>query len=140
MNKGEIAQAKFHEGYNCSQAVALAFTEELGLTEDQVKKLSSGFGGGIGRQRLTCGAVLGMTMVLGNVHYKGDKLEVYKVVTDACEEVKKELGSISCAELLDGVEVTSGVKPEERTKEYYQKRPCAEICKVVADITAKYLK
>ncbi len=140
MTKGEIAETKFKEGFNCSQAVALAFTEELGLTEDQVKKLSAGFGGGIGRQRLTCGAVLGMTMVLSNAVYKGDKLEVYSVITDACSEVKEKLGSISCAELLEGVEVTKGVAPEERTKEYYQKRPCAEICRIVADITAKYLK
>lgn len=140
MTKGEIAEARFKEGYNCSQAVALAFTDELGLTEEQVKKLSAGFGGGIGRQRLTCGAVLGMTMVLSNAVYKGDKLEVYSVITDACNEVKKKLGSISCAELLEGVEVTKGVAPEERTKEYYQKRPCAEICRIVADITEKYLK
>ncbi len=140
MNKGEIAKAKFIEGYNCSQAVALAFTDELGLTEEQVKKLSAGFGGGIGRQRLTCGAVLGMTMVLSNAVYKGDKLEVYKVITDACAEVKEQLGSISCAELLAGVETTKGVAPEERTKEYYQKRPCAEICEIVANITEKYLK
>ena len=140
MTKGEIAEARFKEGYNCSQAVALAFTDELGLTEEQVKKLSAGFGGGIGRQRLTCGAVLGMTMVLSNAVYKGDKLEVYKVITDACNEVKEKLGSISCAELLEGVEVTKGVAPEERTKEYYQKRPCAEICRIVADITEKYLK
>ena len=81
MTKGEIAKNIFEQGVNCAQAVALAFKDEMGLTEDQIKKLIIGFGGGFGRQRLVCGAVSGMTMVLSYLKSDGeDKLAIYKII------------------------------------------------------------
>ena len=127
MGKGQLAKFYFEQGCNCSQAVVLAFKEEIGLSEDVLKKLSIGLGGGVARQRLVCGAVSGMTMVLSYMLSDGnDKLAIYKIVQDACEEFKREVGSLICAELLDGVasKDTSPI-PSERTKEYYKKRPCA---------------
>lgn len=141
MTKGELAKEIFSTGKNCAQSVALAFQKELGLTEEQISKLSIAFGGGFGRQRLTCGAVSGLTMVLGYLLSNGeDKLAIYKIIQDACAEVKQELGSLVCAELLDGITSDSSPTPEARTAEYYKKRPCAEICRICADITDKYLK
>lgn len=141
MNKGELAKHYFEQGNNCSQAVVLAFKEEIGMDEKTLKKLSIGLGGGFGRQRLVCGAVSGMTMVLSYLLSDGvDKLAIYKVVQDACAEFKKELGSLICAELLDGVEAkdTSPV-PSERTAQYYKKRPCGEICAIAAEIAQKFI-
>ena len=123
MNKGELAKEYFTSGLNCSQAVVLAFKDELGLTEEQLKKLAIGYGGGVGRQRHVCGAVLGMTMVLSYLKSDGiDKLNAYALIKDACATVKQKLGSIVCADLLSDKKV-----------------PCGEICKIVADITADYL-
>ena len=140
MTKGEIAKEIFLSGKNCSQAVVLAFKQEMGLTEEQLEKLSIGFGGGIGRLRLTCGAVSGMVMVLSYLKSKNiNRAEIYPIIQSACKDVKDELGSLVCAELLEGVKTDNSPIPEERTKEYYKKRPCAEICQVVADITQKYL-
>lgn len=141
MTKGELAYNLFKEGNNCAQAVALAFKDELKLSEEDIKKLIIGFGGGFGRQRLVCGAVSGMTMVLGYLKSDGvDKMSIYQIIQDACKEVKDELGSLICAELLDGADaIKTNPTPDERTAEYYKKRPCADICKFVADITAKYL-
>ena len=139
--KGMLAKEYFEKGYNCSQAVALAFTKELNMTEDAVKKAVIGFGGGFGRQRLVCGAVSGMTFVLGCIKSDGqDKLSIYKIIQDACNEIKQELGSLICADLLEGkVKIETSFVPEERTTEYYKKRPCGEIVKFVAEITQKYL-
>ena len=76
MTKGQIAKENFESGMNCSQSVVLAFKDEMGLSEEQLKKLSIGFGGGIARQRQVCGAVCGMTMVLSYLKSDGnDKLE-----------------------------------------------------------------
>ena len=50
MTKGQIAKANFESGLNCAQAVVLSFKEELGFSEEQLKKLSIGFGGGVARQ------------------------------------------------------------------------------------------
>ena len=65
MNRVEKAEELFKSGYNCSQSVIGAFCDDLGLDFNTTMKLSEGFGGGIGRMRLTCGAVSGMVMVTG---------------------------------------------------------------------------
>ncbi|MBQ7348987.1 MAG: C_GCAxxG_C_C family protein [Clostridia bacterium] len=141
MTKGELAKNIFQSGRNCAQSVALAFKDELGLTEEQISNLIIGFGGGFGRQRLVCGAVSGMVMVLGYMLSDGkDSLSIYNIVQKACAEFKLELGSLICAELLDGINNDTNPKPEARTKEYYEKRPCADICQVAANIVDKYLK
>lgn len=140
MTKGELAKENFSKGMNCAQAVTLAFKDELNLPEDVLKKLIIGFGGGFGRQRLTCGAVSGMVAVLGALTSDGqDKLAIYSTVQKACADFIAELGTLSCAELLDGIQVDKSPKPEDRTQEYYKKRPCAEICAIAASITEKYL-
>ncbi len=104
MTKGDLAKQNFLSGLNCSQAVALAFQSEMGLDEETIKKLSIGFGGGLARQRLTCGAVSGMAMVLSYLLSNGeDKLQIYKIIQDACADFKGELGTLICEELLNGV-------------------------------------
>ena len=129
MTKGELAKKNFESGMNCAQAVLLAFKDEMNMDEVALKKLIIGFGGGFARQRYVCGAVSGMTMVLSYLKSDGeDKLSSYALIKEACDKVKQELGSIICSELMQ--DVVNGK----------QKRPCAEICQIVADITAEYLK
>ena len=65
MEKGILAVELFVEGYNCAQAVAMVFSDEMGMTREQTAKLASSFGGGMGRMREVCGAVSGMLMVAG---------------------------------------------------------------------------
>ena len=124
MSKGEIAKSNYQSGLNCAQAVAVSFKEELNLDEITIKKLIVGFGGGFGKQRLVCGAVSGMTMVLGYLNSDTkNKLEIYAIIKEACDKVKEKLGSIICADLI-------GEK----------KIPCADICQIVADITAEMIE
>ena len=140
--KGEIAKENFLQGYNCCQAVVLAFKDEMGITEETLKKLSIGFGGGLARQRLTCGAVSGMAIVLGALKSDGkDKGYIYSLIQRACEEFKAETGSIICAEMLSGeILKDKSAIPEERTAEYYKKRPCADLCYLAAEIAEKYIR
>ena len=63
MNKGEIARQYFLNGYNCAQAVALAFCDELALPPETALRLVSGFGGGMGRLREVCGAFSGAAWI-----------------------------------------------------------------------------
>ena len=140
--KGEIAKGYFLQGLNCCQAVVLAFKDEMGITEETLKKLSIGFGGGLARQRLTCGAVSGMAIVLGALKSDGkDKGYIYSLIQRACEEFKAETGSIICAEMLSGeILKDKSAIPEERTAEYYKKRPCADLCYLAAEIAEKYIR
>ena len=141
MQKSDITKQNFLSGLACSQAVALAFKDELNIDEKTLANLTLGFGGGFARQRLVCGAVSGMTMVISALVSDGKtKAEVYKILQDAYAEVKDELGSIICAELLGiSTPTTNFGEPEKRTPEYYKKRPCADICEICAKIAEKYI-
>ncbi len=141
MQKSDIAKQNFLSGLACSQAVALAFKDELNIDEKTLTNLTLGFGGGFARQRLVCGAVSGMTMVISALVSDGKtKAEVYKILQDAYAEVKDELGSIICAELLGiSTPATNFGEPEKRTPEYYKKRPCADVCEICAKIAEKYI-
>ena len=140
MTKGDIAKQNFLSGLNCSQSVVLAFKDEIGLSEQDLLRLSVGFGGGFARLRLICGAVSGMNMVISAI-VGDDKAQVYALVRQAAEKFKQETGSIICGELLSGVTgITQGGEPEKRTQEYYKKRPCADLCLLAADIAEQILK
>ena len=53
MEKEKIAEL-FMKGIDCSQVVAGAFAEELGITQEEAYKMAAGFGGGMGIGE-TCG-------------------------------------------------------------------------------------
>ena len=64
MDHGMKAAELFLGGYNCAQAVAVAFCDVTGLEEKQAARMASAFGGGMGRMREVCGAVSGMMLIL----------------------------------------------------------------------------
>ena len=143
--KSEKAKELFMQGYNCSQAVVGAFCEDLGLDFETAMKLSSSFGGGMGRLREVCGAVSGAFMVAGLKYGYADprdktaKTEHYKLIQDMAAKFKEENGSIICRELLNlQTNQPDSPKPEARTTEYYKKRPCAELVGDAAEILAQY--
>ena len=47
MNKSEQAMNYFENGCNCSQAVLMAYAEELDIDKDIVQRVAVTFGGGI---------------------------------------------------------------------------------------------
>ena len=132
----------FKEGYNCSQAVLLAFAEELKLDPSTALKLAAPFGGGMGRLREVCGAFSGLLMVAGLKYAPADskdpkaKASHYALVQELAEQFKKSNGSIICRELL-GVGGAQDPTPQPRTQQYYQKRPCAEMVGSAAEILEK---
>ena len=55
----------FMAGYGCCQSVVAAFSDLYGLNELTAKRIAAGFGGGVGRLRMMCGAVSGIVMLVG---------------------------------------------------------------------------
>ena len=125
--------------------MALSFSDVLKTDEETIAKLTSGFGGGVGRLREVCGTVSGAVFILNSVFgYSSptdikEKTELYRIIQEFAEEFKKETGSIVCRELL-GENVGSGHVPQERNKEYYKKRPCSKLCFLSAEILENLLK
>lgn len=138
----------FMQGYNCSQSVFLAFADLYGMDEDMAKRVSAGFGGGVGRMRMMCGAVSGMVMLAGldagqtEGNDRKGKADCYAVVQGLVNKFKDENGSVICAELL-GMKGCKVVKnsniPDERNAEYYRVRPCSQKVENAAGLFAEYL-
>ncbi len=139
------AKTLFEQGYNCAQAVLLAFDDITGFDTKTAAALSSSFGGGMGRLREVCGAVSGMFMVSGIVRGYSDpkatteKAEHYAFIQKLAADYKAENGSIICRELLDLPGAESPI-PEERTADYYRRRPCGEYVARAALLLAKTLE
>ncbi len=145
-SRADKAREMFLEGYNCCQAVVGAFAEDFGFDPVTAMKFAEGFGGGLGRMRLTCGAVQAMAIVAGMKmsHGKPGDLktrgEIYAVVRKMVGEFKENNGTIVCAELLGmAMPKDDSPMPEERTKEYYARRPCPDKIHECAAIIEKYL-
>lgn len=144
--RADRARAMFLEGYNCCQAVVGAFADLYGFDAVTAMKFAEGFGGGLGRMRLTCGAVSAMAIVAGmkmSTGLPGDlkrRGEIYAVIRDMVEEFKADNGSIICAELLGAaLPKDNSATPEERTTEYYARRPCPDKIHQCALLIEKYL-
>ncbi len=140
------AMGYFRDGYNCSQSIVLAFSEEMGLDEKSLLRLSSSFGGGMGRLREVCGSVSGMFMVTGYLFGYDDpkdyetKKELYGRIQELAGKFTHINGSIVCRDLLGLSKGPDEPVPEKRTEAYYSKRPCPKIIGISAMILEEYLQ
>lgn len=145
--RAQRAKQNFLDGYNCCQAVMLAFCDVFGTDEQTIATIASGFGGGMARMREVCGTVSAMGMAAGFISpairpkNMAERTANYALVQELAGEFRKENGSIICAELLGlrNRHETEAPAPSERTEEYYRKRPCPELVACSARIIARKL-
>lgn len=136
----------FYNGYNCSQSVVLAFADLVDIDKDTLLRAASCYGGGMGRLREICGTFSGVLLIEGLIlgysspENKNAKAELYSKIQSLAKEFKQSNGSIICRELLNGIPHTDGGKPEERTAEYYKRRPCADLVAKAVQILEQHLK
>ncbi|MGN0165781.1 MAG: C-GCAxxG-C-C family protein [Lachnospiraceae bacterium] len=144
-DRAEKAMQLFRDGYNCAQAVFLSFSDLYNMDEKDALRLSSSFGGGMGRLREVCGAVSGMFMAAGMLYgyydpadYEGKK-QHYARIQELAHSFEEINGSIICRVLL-GLEQGKDVPvPEKRTEEYYKKRPCVQLVGIAASLLDEYV-
>ncbi len=142
------AVENFMQGYGCCQSVVAAFADIYDLDETMAKRIAAGFGGGVGRMRMMCGAVSGIVMLVGldcgqtEGSDRMGKSACYKVVQELLAKSKADNGSLICAELLGlkGPVPVGQYVASERTAEYYKERPCAAKVESAAKIFAQYLE
>jgi C_GCAxxG_C_C family probable redox protein len=140
-----LAKELFEQGYNCSQSVFAAFCDETGLDLETALKISSSFGGGMGRLREVCGAVTAMFMIAG-IKYgytspENDELkaEHYKLIQMLAAKFREHNGSYICRDLL-GLDGADNPMPERRSEKYYQTRPCSSIVEYAAELMDELIK
>ena len=145
----ERARGYFLEGYNCAQAVVMAFDDIMNMDVSALARLAAPFGGGMGRMREVCGTVSGMAFVAGAIAPSADPKNLeerknnYALVQTFADKFRTENGDIVCRRLLGlepMVERSETAMPSERTAEYYKKRPCVKMVEEAARIWCEYLE
>ena len=151
VERGERARDFFLQGYNCCQAVLMAFADVLeakGLADENLlKTVGSGFGGGFARMREVCGSFSACTVLAGFIRPAvtpgmEERKANYALVQEMAAAFRERNGgSIVCGELLGLRErKPEGPVPSERTEEFYRKRPCPEIIRNAATVVAEKMK
>lgn len=135
----------FLKGYNCAQSVFCAFSDELGIDFETALKLSSSFGGGMGRLREVCGAVSAMFLIVGlkygYTEPNNDEIKEshYERIQNLAKEFEKTNGSIICRELLNLDLKYDIPTPEKRNEQYYKDRPCLKLVESACEILYNYI-
>ncbi len=148
--EARIQQAveNFMAGYGCCQSVVAAFADLYGMNQDTALRIGAGFGAGVGRLRMMCGAVSGIVTLVGlqcgSVDGSDNKAKAhcYEVVRQLLAKFEERNTSLICAEILANSKckpVTDSHVPDERNAEYYRVRPCARKVESAARIFAEYL-
>lgn len=148
-NRVQRAVDIFMQGFGCCQSVVAAFADLYGLDDNLAKRIAAGFGGGVGRMRMMCGAVSGIVALVGLDCGQTDgadregKSACYKTVQELLAQSKTQNGSLICAEILGlkgQQKAESSYVASPRTAEYYKRRPCAAKVESAARIFAEYLQ
>ena len=145
--RARLGEQNFLKGFNCAQSVVAAFADLFPDADvNQLLKVAASFGGGMGRLRMTCGAVTGMFMLAGLVNGSSTpgnqeaRAQNYALVQQLAAQFKEENDSLICEQLLG---MRSGQieppRPSERTTEYYRSRPCPKLVACACRIFARHL-
>lgn len=145
MTRAEIGQEYFKNGCNCAQSVVMAFSDMLPISEDLIMKSMLPFGSGIGRMRQMCGAINGMSYIVGLLYSTiedgtQNKNDIYKMVQELAERFRQKNGNIICKSLLSGINDSTVPVAEERDSAYYKKRPCAGYVYDAVEILEEFIE
>lgn len=83
--------------------------------------------------------IAGMYYRLTDPTDKATKTALYTAVQELAASYRQENGSIVCRELLGLAVKSEAPVPEDRTPEYYKRRPCAEYVACAARIVGEFL-
>lgn len=141
--RAEKAMELHKAGYNCAQAVYLAFSDLYPFDQMTAAQIAGPLGGGVGGQHEVCGAVSAMALVLGMLYGSGDpadkpaKAALYKRVQTCSAQFKNVTGSIVCRELLGLAQNAAQPKLGERPPQ--GKIPCRTLVGLCAAILEDHI-
>lgn len=143
MSLTEQAVVYFEKGFNCSQSIVCAYGMDFGVDRETALKVSSGFGGGVGRMGGLCGALAGAFMVLGlkfgatEAADKESKMRTYGLVEGLGKKFGERAGSMYCRDLL-GFDLGSD-EGREKAKEEGSFEVCPDIIRIAGELLEEIL-
>lgn len=105
MTKKELAISLHDQKYNCAQAVACAFADEVNMDMETLFKACEGFGLGMGGMKGTCGAISGAVMLAGfknsdgHIDNPGTKASTYQLSKTILEKFEEKNKATRCRDL-----------------------------------------
>lgn len=143
----EISKAKkmFDDGHACSQAMVAAFASRYDLPEELALKVAGSFGGGMGRQGMTCGAVTGALMVIGleagQVELDDDasRDRTDALVQTFFKRFQAEYKTLNCNELT-GVEMSCSEARAKGKEDGRFKQVCPGLVGFAAELVSELLE
>lgn len=130
------------EGYSCSEALVLAFDRCAGLNSQDIPRIATGFGAGIGRKGSLCGALTGGIMILGlrtgrmeaeDVSAKEKTLEAAGKYYDMFQS---EFGSVFCKSVC-GCDLSTPAGRKEFKERDVRIRTCQNVILKACGLLAK---
>lgn len=138
------ARKLFDSGYNCAESVFRAVSQELALKPGRAQKLATGFGAGVARQGLVCGALSGAVMAVGlalgrtKPSDKEAKDRVYALVAELERDFLKKAGAFNCRKIT-GLDFHDP-RDQKRYASSIHHKTCAPLVAFMAVQTVKRLK
>jgi C_GCAxxG_C_C family probable redox protein len=140
MNAMHIAEARFQQGYSCSQSVFSALAERWNIAPDVSLRIAAGFGGGIARSAKTCGCVSGAIMAIGMAQQdigpernRSEKEKTYEVCRRFMRAFEQRNGSLLCSELL-GCDISTPEGLAKARQEGVMQSLCARLVQDAVEI------
>lgn len=140
MDLADIAEARFREGYSCSQSVFSALAEPWNIDPSVSLRIAAGFGGGLARSARTCGCVTGAIMGIGlgqrgisPEENRSEKEKTYEASLRFMRAFEERHGSTFCHELLGCNISTPEGLAQARQKGLFESR-CRKLVRDAVDI------
>lgn len=136
---GDRAKSYFSSGFNCAQSVLRSVLEEKNMYFDEAPFLTAGFGGGIGLEGNTCGAVTGAVMALGMLlaENQKDPIEVknkaYALTPKLLEQFRDKYGTTMCSQLV-GFDMNDARARQKASEEKLFQNICPKFVSSAVDI------
>ena len=146
MSKSEVAKNYFANQFNCAQSVFVAFATDYGFSVDDGLKVACAFGGGMGRQQHTCGAVSGALMAIGLKYGKAlnddeeKKAMTYAKTCEFFKEFEKVHGSTNCKSLLKGYDMSIAAELDKIKSQNLFGTLCPKYVESAVEIAERLMK
>jgi C_GCAxxG_C_C family probable redox protein len=145
MNSKEIAEARFQNGYSCSQSVFSALAERWNVGPEVSLRVAAGFGGGIARSAGICGCVTGGIMTIGLAQRgispetnRSEKEKTYEVFRRFMRAFEERNGSTLCSELL-GCDISTPEGLAKAHREGLHQSRCTKLLRDAVEIVEAML-
>lgn len=141
----ETGKNYFRQGLNCAECVLRTFMDIYETdVPDEVICMATGFGGGMGHTKNTCGAITGAVLALGLLKGRKDPFgpkeemagrikhlqqDIYPVFGQMVEEIEEKYGTLICREMSQQYDDFNS-KPRMKN--------CMEIIGYCAELAVKY--